>query len=553
MFNPTGGPFDGDWNYRKKITINSSLVRGDQVNFPVLIQMTDSDLKNKARSDGKDIIFIQSDNETLMNFEIESYNSSNGNLIAWVSVPEISNMTNTEFYMYYGNSNAPDLTTPSGVWGPDYLFIHHLEESPTGSITDDSGNNNDASSTGSMTASDLVDGIIGKGVSFDGSDDALLSDGNVDLDTEFTISCWVKVNSMLQNMYAILTACSDERTLYLQDMFLTFMGNGEYFGDSIFIDKFYHLAISFNGSVLLGYINGQEQSESYTIQYTNYTDYYTIGALGQLGDLDNFDGIIDEARAVNAVRSSDWLETDYNSQNDSLNFTILGTEETINANANFEWVELYNKGSTDINLSGWSLIDNDGNLFNLTGAGILQSKNYLVCYIGQEGMNSTNKVYGPIINQSSSPLTMLENIDDLALLNKSNNIIDYLAWGSSPGSDDDDAVTEGHWTSNAYVETIPLSENETLGRDKDSTDTNSTIDRENSTTSIADPYGVDASEPTKGTRNIDIMIPEFKMLIDPILIFGIIILLFNKYFMLKSSHNIIKKVGKNRVKIIRKR
>ena len=47
-------PAEQGWQYRKAIIINSSQVSGDLTNFPVLVNITDSDLKYKAQTDGDD-------------------------------------------------------------------------------------------------------------------------------------------------------------------------------------------------------------------------------------------------------------------------------------------------------------------------------------------------------------------------------------------------------------------------------------------------------------------------------------------------------------------
>ena len=63
--------------------------------------------------------------------------------------------------MYYGNSTVGSQENPTGVWDSNYLLVHHLEEAPTGTITDSTGNNEDGSTTGSMNSGDLVDAWIG--------------------------------------------------------------------------------------------------------------------------------------------------------------------------------------------------------------------------------------------------------------------------------------------------------------------------------------------------------------------------------------------------------
>ena len=103
--------------------------------------------------------------------------------------------------------------------------------------------------------------------------------------------------------------------------------------------------------------------------------------------------------------------------------------------------------------------------------------------------------------------SMLDLNDDIALLDGNNHTIDYVAWGSDAGTDDDDAVAAGVWTDGTFIDTSTMASNATLGRDKYSTDNDGIGDWCNATTSKADPYGVNATMQTPLSQNIDI--PEF--------------------------------------------
>jgi len=143
---------------------------------------------------------------------------------------------------------------------------------------------------------------------------------------------------------------------------------------------------------------------------------------------------------------------------------------------------------------------------------------------------------------------MLEDTDDLALLDSSNDIIDYVAWGGDAGTDDDLAVTRGEWTDSTYVDTSQLQENETIGRDKDSNDTNMPSDWEN-TSNKADPYGVNATMATQGAQNIDCIIPEFNFIMIPILTISLFVLLINRYYSCSfSNQNSIKNPRRKKLK-----
>jgi hypothetical protein len=172
------------------------------------------------------------------------------------------------------------------------------------------------------------------------------------------------------------------------------------------------------------------------------------------------------------------------------------------------------------------------------------SRNYGMILIANDGSEtqsfySSDHATGPslipklVVNLTSN--IMLEDSDDLALMNSAGSIIDYVAWGGDARSDDNVAVTYGHWADAQYVDSSEFAENETLGRDEDSTDTNSYLDWENATTDKGDPYGVNATAPTKGSQNTDFIIPEFSTFMIPVVSVVFIFVIGRKRYILTSS------------------
>ena len=123
---PTAGWWNVGWLYRKAITIDHTKVDADQTNFPVLIDITDLDLASHAQEDGDDIVFTDGAGVKL-NHEIELYDNNTGHLVAWVSA-NLSSVTNTFLYMYYGNPGASNQENPTGVWDSNYVMVQHLAE-----------------------------------------------------------------------------------------------------------------------------------------------------------------------------------------------------------------------------------------------------------------------------------------------------------------------------------------------------------------------------------------------------------------------------------------
>jgi len=528
-----------NWLYRKPITINSSKVSADVINFPVLVDITDSDLSSKARSDGYDIVFTELDGRTTLLHEVENYTSSSGKLVAWVKVPSLSSSSDTVIYMYYGNSGQSSPSeNPSGVWDDDFMGVWHLTESTGGTdaIKDSTSNDNDGSDSGSPTLE--ASGKIGNAIDFDGSDDYINCGDSTSLDilgTAMTISAWVAADFDPSNVNYDTVLDKDKYRLHfypsitdpcwkwrLKTGSFSSCDTQDVTWD---VDEWHYLTATYNGTHMQIYWDGQV---NYTVSktgniLTNDVELY-IGYGEGRSSIYHYDGTIDEVRVSDVNRSAEWIETEFNNQNDTASFLYAGSEEGTSgfetqSTANFEWVELFNGGDIAINLTGWYLTDNDGNTFDLSGAGTIPVGGYLVCHLGESGSNSTTDVYGPITNSESSPLTMLENNDDLALKNNYGTFFDYLVWGADAGSDDNAAVWAGHWRDGEYVDTSPLIENQTIGLDAGSNDTNLPQDWENET-GYADPFGIDRSTvngSSPGAQNIDYIIPEFTDIFMPII------------------------------------
>ena len=63
--------YNSSWKYRKAVTIDNTKVEENLSNFPVLISITDTDLRDDAQNDGDDILFTSSDGTTKLSHEIE--------------------------------------------------------------------------------------------------------------------------------------------------------------------------------------------------------------------------------------------------------------------------------------------------------------------------------------------------------------------------------------------------------------------------------------------------------------------------------------------------
>ena len=221
----TLGP-DLDFGFRKSMTIDRTKVPGacqaTLSNFPLLVSVTDLDLSTASGQvtdpEGDDILFRATDTATCggtapctLDHEIESYNQTTGQLLAWVRVPSLNTSvaaSNTVIYVYYGNGDiASSIENIDGVWDTDYVGVWHLEESPANGVA---GHDESAGYPTSTDGTPLNFGVVAGSTTnatgqisgaddLDGVDDHVNagSDGVLDDLGPMTISTWVKPDTYL--------------------------------------------------------------------------------------------------------------------------------------------------------------------------------------------------------------------------------------------------------------------------------------------------------------------------------------------------------------------
>ena len=179
-----------DWRYRKEITINHTKVGANLTNFPLLIYLnSDIDLANNAQDNGDDIVFTD-DSDNQLNHEIEYFDNSTGELVAWVNVTSISSTEYTIIYIYYGNPDCGCQQNVNGVWDSGFVMVQHLEEI-IDMHYDSTSYDNDGSPQGGLNQDAI--GIFDGGDEFDGVDDCVEIRKNIwDGMEQFTIEAWAK-------------------------------------------------------------------------------------------------------------------------------------------------------------------------------------------------------------------------------------------------------------------------------------------------------------------------------------------------------------------------
>ncbi|MBN1671744.1 MAG: DUF2341 domain-containing protein, partial [Kiritimatiellae bacterium] len=346
---------------RMAITIDSDKVSGtaDLTNFPALVSLTDPDLKSQANGGyvysaaGYDVIFTSDDGKTRLDHEMERYTATSGEVVAWVRIPVLDHDDDTVIYLYYGKPNVTRSEEhPTAVWDSNHLGVWHLTESAGTVNYDSTANAHDCAKYSASQPAYAAAGRVGGAQEFDGTANSytLDDDGESYINglTAFTLSAWLNSDVMSTDKgWATATNAtgSDHTFSFRYDVEGTGGGatntmkfgidtSGNYNYEcaaNTQTDVWQHVSVAWSsGNDFTVYINGDPDTPSYTKTpvsggITGATLFY-IGKGCKDGSA-SWDGLIDEVRLSDNVRSADWIMTSYTNQLDAAGFVTTGAVE----------------------------------------------------------------------------------------------------------------------------------------------------------------------------------------------------------------------------------
>ena len=372
--------YNDSWDFRKKITASlDTVITSDLTDFPYLVSVTDSDLTQVAETDGSDIVFTASDGTTELDYEMEKFDQSTGEIIAWVKIPTVFGSVNTDIYMYYKGTS----TTSSSPWDDFYNLVWHLNQDSDGTVddfTDSSGNENHGTSGGTgkqvhqnNRETSQVAGQIGFGQKFAGANirNTNVVEGKGDYIWINEVGSWPTGDATIELWVADITASPGTGVNY-NDMFsycIDATNSGAMSNHwnlwqtkKVKLKVRTHFYVSSANSVegdnpdsstdwnhLVAVYNLDENGQGPSRLYIN-GDQVSAGSrsadktwsilgggaavLG--GDIDGnncnfvnngYNGKMDEFRISNTLRSADWVAASYCNQNGSNDCQTIGSEE----------------------------------------------------------------------------------------------------------------------------------------------------------------------------------------------------------------------------------
>ncbi len=314
------------WKYAAKLFLNTAVsgagITGNVYDFPVLVRLNDSLFDfSQGASDGEDLRFTKSDGLRLSH-EIERWDASAGKAEIWVNVDTVYGNDSTQsILMYWGNPDASSGSVSPAVFDTanGFIGVWHMNEDPSkgeGTIKDRTANGHDATPFGSMSLTSLTDGIVGRALSFDGTDD-YLNAGNVPVPGTYTVGLWVRIGTLGHSQRFIFKDSS--YTLWYDSINIRIrmehMARGSWWR-GLFQDggttvpmtqgEWHYLTGTFDGTVIRLYDNGAEVSRSDEITGIPIDNSFPL-LFGKSWDIDYVAGIMDEIRIEGSARPADWI------------------------------------------------------------------------------------------------------------------------------------------------------------------------------------------------------------------------------------------------------
>jgi hypothetical protein len=341
------GWFEG-YSQRLRFHVGGSGVQETLYNFPLLVALDASQWPQGPVFVELDtwekrlrLAVTEDDGVSELKVEVETWDAVAGKAWLWVRVPELVPSEDAVFYLYFDAAHAdnsasvgdPASVAGAEVWDNWFRGVWHMSSfEGAHPILDSTRNLQNGASRGSMDpATDLVSGMIGPGIDFDGENDYIdVGDVGSDSWTDITVEAWVSVRlPTSETDLDVRVVCKSpgvELDDHIFSLGLRHDGTAGYvrarlgteYGGSDEVSELDSQAFMSAGSWsyvaftwsystwnLTIYGNGEERGILHEKEGASLINSRQIVAIGNVNATDprHFDGVIDEVRLSNVARS----------------------------------------------------------------------------------------------------------------------------------------------------------------------------------------------------------------------------------------------------------
>ena len=317
------------YGFGKQLLIDATQVSGPSplTNFPMLVSITDVDLRSVSNGgqvenpNGFDIIFTLADCSTQLSHDLESYNPVTGEIVVWVQIPVLNNLTDTPIFMYYGNNTVSTDLSSTNIWtDPGYDGVWHLNND----FLDASGSGNNGVNYGA-TNQPAAHNFAG-GQNFVDPNHWIELPNHTDRNGSFSYTGWVRtLNNAIAGQRIICDDQSNGPSCHALSIGDPGAGRIRFYirglgpvsldspGGTIINNTWHYVAATFDDLSNLKslYVDGVlVNSATVAGALSPAAGNASIGGEVAAGESGNrFNGDLDEIRASNSVLTADWIAT----------------------------------------------------------------------------------------------------------------------------------------------------------------------------------------------------------------------------------------------------
>jgi len=401
--------YSSDWEKVKDCYIDHTQVPTALTNFPVLINLSSTEMMGDVQDDLGDIVFTNSANDTIQPHDLDWYeiDATHVKALIWVNVSSVNGVadgSDTHIRMYYKNSGCSNQQDPGGTWNSDYEFVYHLNETTGATHADDSTSNaNNGSLNGTIPVQRAV--RIGNGQLLDGTDDYIHPVCNgANITNAGTIEFWVDLQGATADQYF----CNIHKDAgHYVRMDTGGSSKWVYIGDGGTDNEWSNTTLDVNSTLeqvvytwddndVKMFVSGNQIYVSLTATLDAYTPQTFWFGENQNGD-DDLNALMDEIRASSVRRSDSWIVAGYNTVNN-----MTGATPFVTISGEVDW----SAGATDP-VTFFNVSTNSKTQMTLNWT---QSTNGNYTYIERNSISSWSRGTGTFVYNATNTGTVDTNV-----------------------------------------------------------------------------------------------------------------------------------------------
>lgn len=335
----------GDWwneDYcaRIRLRVDAEMIDEDLVSFPLLVSIPVPE--QAAQPPGSDFAFVDLESEQLLPHELVGLDGQD-RVLSWVRVPLVRADVDTVVVLYLCNPDGGPVEDPGKLWS-EYSGVWHFSETPPESIVDASGKDNHGTTAGAMTAAASVQGVVGRGLRFDGLDDGIdvPSSSELDLGSSATLSVWARPELWQPEVGPLIAKSETFGSEPTQNSYFLRATDGDLgfvartrstdqaavWSGWTTLETWHYIAGTYDGAALRLYFDGMEVAEVPATGDVFESDFDLH--FGSWGDADGtrwWAGLLDEVRIATEPRSGAWLRAETLNHRAPHSFVVAGPVE----------------------------------------------------------------------------------------------------------------------------------------------------------------------------------------------------------------------------------